>query len=80
MKVEIYVTNGCPYCQKLMAWLEKFKVKHEKTVFADSTAKMAFYKANPGVSTVPQIFLDGIRVGGWSDFQTHPFKKQTEQQ
>jgi glutaredoxin 3 len=78
-EVKVYVTLGCPYCRRMMEWLDTNKVKHTRVVFEDVQSKMAFYAANPGVTTVPQLFVDGVRVGGWSDLATHPYKKQIEE-
>ncbi len=78
-EVKIYVTLGCPFCRKAMEWLAKYKVEHTRVVFEDTASKMAFYAANEGVHTVPQIFVDGVRIGGWSDLQTHPFKAEIEE-
>lgn len=77
-EVKIYVTMGCPFCRKLMEWLAKYKVEHSRVIFEDTASKMAFYAANPGVHTVPQIFVDGERLGGWSDLQETAFKKNIE--
>jgi len=77
--VEIFVTMGCPFCRKLMDWLAQYGVEHSRTVFTTTTEKMAFYSKHPGVRTVPQIFLNGERIGGWSDLQEHEFKRKVEE-
>lgn len=78
-EVKIYVTMGCPFCRKAMEWLKQYDVEHTRVVFEDSASKMAFYAANPGVSTVPQIFVDGVRIGGWTDLVASDFKRQVEE-
>ena len=79
-KVKIFVTMGCPFCRNMMEWLKTYEVEHERVVFESATSKMAFYAANPGVTTVPQMFVDDVRVGGWSELQKHPFKAAVEEE
>jgi glutaredoxin 3 len=79
-KVDLYVTLGCPFCQKAMAWMSEYEVEHNLTVFKTTQEKMLFYANNPGVTTVPQIFIDGKRIGGWSDLCKHEFKTTTEEE
>ncbi len=78
-KVELFVTLGCPFCQKAMAWMKQYDVSHELTVFANTQEKMHFYANTPGATTVPQIFIDGKRIGGWTDLCKHPFKAEVEE-
>jgi len=77
-EIKIYVTMGCPFCRNMMAWLAQHNIKHSRVIFEDSASKMQFYAQNPGVSTVPQMFVDGVRIGGWSDLNKNPIMKQLE--
>lgn len=78
--IKIYVTMGCPFCRKMMEWLAKHNVKHTRVVFEDTASKMAFYAQHEGVHTVPQMFIDGVRLGGWTDLNASEFKKQIEEE
>ncbi len=78
-EIKIYVTLGCPYCRKMMEWLLKHNVKHTRVIFEDTPSKMQFYAQNPGVSTVPQMFIDGVRIGGWTDLNKHDFMREVEE-
>lgn len=77
MIVKAYVTLGCPYCQKIMNWLNENNVEHELVVFKNTSEKKEFYDST-GFSTVPQIYVNNVHVGGWTDFAKSDFKKNIE--
>ncbi|WP_183943148.1 glutaredoxin 3 [Sphingomonas sp. BK580] len=67
-RVEIYTKAFCPYCSRAMNLLARKGVSVEETdigVERDKRAEMIGRAA--GRSTVPQIFIDGIHVGGSDD-------------
>ena len=76
MFVEIYCRLTCPYCTKAKALAEKMKAELEDFDFefvdmieqGISKADLEPRVGKP-VATVPQIFLDDVHVGGFSDFQ-----------
>ena len=64
-KVEIYTKFGCGYCARAKALLTGKGVMFEEydiTMGGPQRAEM-LARANGG-STVPQIFIDGVHVGG----------------
>lgn len=77
-EIKVYVTRSCPYCRNMLAWLDKYGVKHSRVVFEDAASKMAFYAANPGIRTVPQLYVGEERIGGWTDLNSHEFKRKVE--
>lgn len=77
-KIEIYVTAGCPFCHRALAWLDEMKLEYTKIEFRNTGEKMAFYQRTD-TKTVPQIFLDGDRLGGWSDLVGSQFKAMVEE-
>ncbi|MBY9062222.1 glutaredoxin 3 [Sphingomonas yunnanensis] len=67
-RVEIYTKAFCPYCSRAMNLLAKKGVSVEETdigVQRDKRAEMIARAS--GRSTVPQIFIDGVHVGGSDD-------------
>ncbi|TAN05444.1 MAG: glutaredoxin 3 [Rhodanobacteraceae bacterium] len=64
--IEIYSTAVCPYCiaaknllkSKGLAW-------QELRIDADPAARAAMQERAPGARTVPQIFINGVHVGGF---------------
>ena len=66
-EVKIYRTTYCPYCdmaERLFAQLgvevEKIDVTHDPEMRA-TLVKLTKQR------TVPQIFIDGVSIGGYSD-------------
>ena len=66
--VEIYTKWGCPYCSRALALLGRKGVsvtEYDITMGGPKRAEML--ARAPGVSTVPQIFINGAHVGGSDD-------------
>ena len=67
-KVEIYTKWGCPYCTHAIALLNSKGVAFEEYDTTLGGPKKAEMKERvPGASTVPQIFIGGVAVGGSDD-------------
>ena len=66
--VEIYTKWGCPYCSRALALLGRKGVgvtEYDITMGGPKRAEML--ERAPGASTVPQIFINGVHVGGSDD-------------
>lgn len=75
MFVEIYGRLTCPYCTKAKALAEKMKGELADFDFkfvdmiAEGIEKQDLEpRVGKPVATVPQIFLDDVHIGGFSDF------------
>ena len=67
-KVEIYTKWGCPYCTRAKALLDSKGVAYEEYDVTLGGPKKAEMKDRvPGASTVPQILIGGVAVGGSDD-------------
>jgi glutaredoxin 3 len=67
-KVEIYVSPFCGYCSRAKRLLTSKGVDYiEYDVLADSSLRDQMQQRAPGSYTVPQIFIDGVAVGGSDD-------------
>ncbi len=64
MEFVIYHLTYCPYCKRLLEILEEKRVKY-KSIVCDEN-KEEFKKQN-NFPTFPQVFLDGILIGGLSE-------------
>ncbi|MDH2924253.1 glutaredoxin 1 [Nicoletella semolina] len=76
MFVEIYGRLTCPYCARAKALAEKMKLELADFdfEFIDMIEKNISKqdlepRVGKPVATVPQIFLDNVHIGGYSDFQ-----------
>ena len=70
MNVEIYSRTTCPYCTKAKAYLDKHGIQYTEHNVDDNSTKQAMYDSlglQGPQRTVPQIIVDGVRVGGYSD-------------
>lgn len=72
-KVEIYSVDYCPYCQKAKELLNS---KHIPFTEIDITENEDAYRQDladiyhiSGTVTVPQIVIDGKRIGGFDNLE-----------
>lgn len=64
-KVEIYTTMWCGYCARARSLLQRKGVDFEDIdVEADTSKRPEMVQRAGGRTTVPQIFIDGVHVGG----------------
>ena len=66
--VEIYTKSFCPYCWRAKALLDEKGVAYEEIAidFGGAERHVMIERAK-GRSTVPQIFIGDIHVGGCDD-------------
>lgn len=68
MEVIIYSKTICPHCTSAKQYLKQNGVPYIEQNLDDDAERQAFYaKVGEGVRTVPQIFVDGVRLGGFQD-------------
>jgi glutaredoxin 3 len=66
--IEIYTTPFCPYCRSAKALLDrKGAAYNEIDVSRDDTLREAMIQRAKGRTTVPQIFIGKVHVGGSDD-------------
>ena len=67
-QVEMYTTEICPYCVRAKDLLKRKGVTPvEYRVDGDEAKRDEMLKRANGRRTVPQIFIDGVHVGGCDD-------------
>ena len=67
-KVEIYTQWGCGYCSRAKALLDGKGVPYtEYDVTMDAAKRSEMVDRAPGARTVPQVFIDGVAMGGSDD-------------
>jgi glutaredoxin 3 len=67
-KVEIYTKFACPYCVRAKHLLDRKEVaydEHDVTMGGARCEEML--ERAPGARTVPQIFINGVAIGGSDD-------------
>lgn len=67
MEVVVYSKTVCPYCVQAKNFLTRNDIAYEEKNLDDDAERAAFYANYPGVRSVPQIFVDGERIGGFQE-------------
>jgi len=66
--VTVYTTGYCPYCTRAKALLQKKGVAFQEVdVTGDDAMREKLVEMSHGMRTVPQIFIGGEHVGGYTD-------------
>ncbi len=66
--VVIYTTNWCPYCRQAERFLSEKGVPFKNVdVTEDDAMREKLVELSGGRRTVPQIFIGGEPIGGYSD-------------
>lgn len=69
--VLIYTKDYCPYCHRAKALLERLEQPYDEIDLEKHPEKREEMIGKAmGRTTVPQIFIDGIHIGGCDDLFT----------
>ncbi len=69
MKAIVWSKYHCPYCDQAKALLKQKGIEFEEKKIGDGYSKEDLLEAVPTARTVPQIFLDGELVGGFTELR-----------
>lgn len=69
MKAIIWSKENCPYCVQAKALLTQKNIEFEERKIGEGYTKEDLLEAVPTARTVPQIFLDGELVGGFTELR-----------
>jgi glutaredoxin 3 len=69
--VIIWSKYNCPYCDQAKALLTQRGIKYEERKIGDGYTREELLEAVPNARTVPQIFLDGNLIGGFTELKKH---------
>lgn len=68
MKVEIYTKNNCIWCDRAKLLLDSKDIEFKEIDLSDDQKREKFYNSiGENVKTVPQIYIDNLRIGGYQD-------------
>lgn len=73
-KAVIYSKAVCPWCVKAKALLTEMNVEYEEILYGTPRAlnkEVISEAVGRPISTVPQIVLDGVYIGGYTDLAKH---------
>ena len=70
MKVEIYTKDQCIWCDRAKGLLYAHSIYFEEFDLSNDDERIKFYEnLGDNVKTVPQVFIDDKRIGGYQDLK-----------
>lgn len=69
-RITVFTKKGCPYCAKAKKMLKDRALRFEEIEIGGNVSASTLY-AVAGKDTVPQVFVDGHRVGGSDDLEKY---------
>ena len=67
MDIEIYTTKTCAYCVRAKSLLKNIGLAFTETDVSKDPDKAIEIAERSGQKTVPQIFIDGRSIGGFTE-------------
>ena len=69
MTAIVWSKYNCPYCEQAKALLTSKGIQFEEKKIGDGYTKEELLEAVPNARTVPQIFLEGQLIGGFTELK-----------
>jgi len=69
MKAIIWSKYNCPYCDQAKALMTSKGIEFEEKKIGDGYTREELLAAVPTARTVPQIFLNGHLIGGFTELK-----------
>tara|TARA_B100001996_G_scaffold244959_1_gene189684 strand:+ start:879 stop:1106 length:228 start_codon:yes stop_codon:yes gene_type:complete len=70
LKVLIYTKDNCIWCDRAKILLDSKKISYNEIDLSDDSERLKFYEnIGDNVKTVPQVFIDDKRIGGFQDLK-----------
>ena len=66
-RIEIFTQPFCPFCARALALLRKKGVEFQEIDAPGGSPARATAAERSGKTSVPQIFVDGVNIGGSDD-------------
>ena len=70
MRATVWSKYQCPFCDQAKALLKQKGIEFEEKKIGDGYTKEDLLEAVPTARAVPQIFLDGELIGGFSELKS----------
>ena len=66
MKVKIYTKENCIWCDRAKGLLNAHSIDFDEVDLSNDVERLNFYKKiADNVKTVPQVYIDDKRIGGY---------------
>ncbi|MBK0392336.1 glutaredoxin family protein [Ramlibacter algicola] len=70
LQITVYSKSACPQCDSVKSLLKSRSLAYEEVKIDDEAERLAFYaRCGPSVRQMPQVFINGQRVGGLAGVQ-----------
>ena len=69
--VIIWSKYNCPYCDQAKALLKDRRIPFEERKIGDGYTKEELLEAVPNARTVPQIIINGVSIGGFTELRKY---------
>lgn len=69
MQAIVWSKPSCPYCDRAKALLQMKGIEYEERVVGIGWTKEQLLESVPTARTVPQIFIDGLLIGGYDQLK-----------
>ena len=66
-RINVYTTSYCGYCRSAERLLDQKNLAYDKHDVTNDTTRRRWLVEVTGRRTVPQIFIDGRAIGGYTD-------------
>jgi len=77
LDVTVFSREGCPFCARAKGMLEDAGIRFEELVLNRDYSE-ASLRAVAGASMVPQVFINGERIGGSEDLEVYLGQREAE--
>jgi glutaredoxin len=71
MKAIVWSKNNCPYCDQAKALLKLKNIEFEEKNVEKDCSREQLLEAVPNARTLPQVFLDGKLIGGFTELSSY---------
>lgn len=71
MQAIVWSKYHCPFCDQAKALLNSKNIPFEEKKIGDGYTKEELLEAVPNARTVPQIFIDGKLIGGFTELKKY---------
>ncbi len=71
VRVRIYTRSWCGYCTAAVRLLETESIPFEHIDLSGDWAGIDALKQRTGFMTMPQVFLDDVLIGGYTELAAH---------
>jgi len=66
----MYTKDNCIWCDRAKILLDSKNISYNEIDLSDDCERLKFYeKIGDNVKTVPQVFIDDKRIGGFQDLK-----------